>query len=521
MFREVSVVESREVLRLWLRGQGVRETARLAGVDRKTVRRYVAAGEAAGLVANGSEAQLTEAAVGAVLLALRSGRPPGRGRGWEQLERERSFLRESLEQNLTLTKIHILLRRRGLTVPYRTLHRFCVAELGFGRDRTTVRVADCEPGQEVQVDYGRMGLVFDLLRQRRRVAWCLIFTSVFSRHMFCWLSFQQTVAAVIEGFEHAWAYFDGIFRVVIPDNLTPVVIKADPLTPRFNPTFLDYAQARGFAIDPARVRRPTDKPRVENAVRYVRCAGFKGENFVSLEQAREWMISWARDEAGNRIHGTTRRRPKEHFELEERHLLLPAPESGYDVPMYADAKVGRDHHISVAKALYSVPGEHIGKTVQVRADRSLVKIFWRGQLIKTHPRKQPGGRSTDPADYPQHKRVYAMRDVDYLRRVALSHGVGVGSYAARLLESPLPWTRMRHVYKLLGLVHRYGPERVNDACGRALDLDVVDVYRISRMLERALESAADHGGVGVEERVVQLRFARAESEFGLTSGGQP
>src|SRR5262249_37639090 len=86
-------------------------------------------------------------------------------------------------------------------------------------------------------------------------------------------------------------YFGGVFRVVIPDNLTPVVIKPDPLAPRFNLAFLDYAQARGFAIDPARVRRPTDKPRVENAVRYVRGAGFKGENFVSLEQAREWMIT--------------------------------------------------------------------------------------------------------------------------------------------------------------------------------------------------------------------------------------
>ena len=52
-----------------------------------------------------------------------------------------------------------------------------------------------------------MGLMFDLLRQRRRLAWCLIFTRVFSLHMFCWLSFQQTVAAVIECFEHAWAYF--------------------------------------------------------------------------------------------------------------------------------------------------------------------------------------------------------------------------------------------------------------------------------------------------------------------------
>ena len=88
-----------------------------------------------------------------MLLALRSGRPLGRDRGGEQLEGERSFFGENLGQNLTLTKIHVLLRRRGLTVPYRTLHRFCVAELGLGRDRTTVRVADCEPGQEVQVDY--------------------------------------------------------------------------------------------------------------------------------------------------------------------------------------------------------------------------------------------------------------------------------------------------------------------------------------------------------------------------------
>jgi hypothetical protein len=256
------------------------------------------------------------------------------------------------------------------------------------------------------------------------------------------------------------------------------------------------------------------KPRVESAVKYVRGAGFKGEGWVGLEQGREGLIRWARDDAGNRIHGTTRRRPKEHFELEERAHLLPAPESPYDLPIYAEAKVGRDHHLSVAMALYSVPGDHIGRTLQVRADRLLVKIFSRGELIKVHPRRPPGGRSTDPNDYPAEKRAYAMRDVDYLRSVALSHGAAVGGYAARLLDGPLPWTRMRQVYKLLGLVRRYGPERVNDACGRALALDVVDVFRIGRMLERALETAG--GQVVVRtERLIQLRFARSDSEFQL------
>lgn len=512
MFREVSVVEVREVLRLWVRGHGLRETAHLAGVDRKTVRRYIAAAVGTGLAPGGGEAQLTDAAVGAVLVTMRSGRP--RGGGWEELAAERQFIKKRLDEELTLTKVHVLLRRRGCTVPYRTLHRYCVAELGFGRDRSTVRVADCEPGQEVQVDYGRMGLLFDLFRQRRRVAWCLIFTSVFSRHMFCWLTFEQTTAAVIEGFEAAWIYFGGVFRVVIPDNLKPVVNKADATAPTFNVAFREYAQSRGFVIDPARVGRPTDKPRVESAVKYVRGAGFKGEGWVGLEEGREGLIRWARDDAGSRIHGTTRRRPKEHFELEERQYLLPAPESRYDLPIYADAKVGRDHHLSVALALYSVPGDHIGRTLQVRADRLLVKIFNRGELIKVHPRQPAGGRSTDPNDYPAEKRVYAMRDVDYLRRVALGHGAAVGSYAARLLDGPLPWTRMRQVYKLLGLVRRYGPERVNDACGRALDLDVVDVFRIARMLERALETVGGNAVVRTE-RLSQLRFARSDSEFRL------
>jgi hypothetical protein len=170
VFREVSVVEVREVLRLWVRGHGLREIARLAGVDRKTVRRHLTAAVATGLDPGGGEALLTDAAVGAVLVTMRGGRPPGRGGGWEELAAERQFIEERLKEELTLTKVHVLLRRRGCTVPYRTLHRFCVAEFGFGRDRSTVRVADCEPGTELQVDYGRMGLLFDPFRQRRRGA---------------------------------------------------------------------------------------------------------------------------------------------------------------------------------------------------------------------------------------------------------------------------------------------------------------------------------------------------------------
>lgn len=521
MFREVSVVEAREVLRLWLRRYGVRAIARMLALDRKTVRRYVQAALDAGLVHSDDERQLTDELLGVVIGETRTGRPSGHGESWQQLERERAFLEARLKEELRLTKIHELLGRRGVVVPYPTLHRFAVAELGFGQpQRPTVRLADGEPGSELQVDFGRMGLVPDPAGERRRVAQGLVFTPVVSRYRFCWLTLEQTTAAVIDGFEAAWTFYGGIFRVAVPDNLKPVVIKADPIAPRFNEAFLEYAQARGFVIDVARVRRATDKGRVENAVPYCREAGFAGEDFTSFEAAREHMISWSREVAGMKIHRTTARRPREHFEAVERSRLLPAPTSGYDLPTYARPIVGRDRHIQVAKALYSVPGEHIGEAVDVRADRELVRISLRGALLKVHPRQPAGGRSTDPADLPEGVRTYATRDTASLRSAALSHGPAIGTYAEQLLEGPLPWTKMRQVYRLLGLVRRYGAARVNAACERALALEVVDVTKISRMLERALEGVTDaeraprpHG------RVVQLRFARSLIEFSLAKDG--
>ena len=304
-------------------------------------------------------------------------------------------------------------------VPSRTVQRYVAEVLGRTRGRgPTVRVADGEPGDELQVDFGRMGLIFDPATGRDRVVQALIFTACFSRHCFVWLTHRQTTEAVIAGCEAAWVFFGGVFATLIPDNLSAVVDGADPLEPRFNQAFVEYAQARGFKIDPARVRSPQDKPRVERQVQFVRGSFFAGETFIDLADAQRRAETWCRERAGLRIHGTTQQRPAEVFTAEEQPRLLPAPTALYDVPIYATAKVHRDHHIEVAKALYSVPGALIGARVEVRADRTLVRIFHRGQLVKVHPRQQPGRRSTDPDDLPADKTVYAMRDLDRLRRMA-------------------------------------------------------------------------------------------------------
>jgi hypothetical protein len=160
-FREGPMFEIREVLRLWLGGEGLRAIARLARVDRKTVRRYMAAAEATGLVRDGGEDQLTDAVMGAVCEAVRPARPGGHGAAWDALVPHEELIRGWVDRGLRLTKIAELLARRDVVVPYRTLHRFASDRCGFGLGRVTLPVADGEPGAECQVDFGRMGLLFD------------------------------------------------------------------------------------------------------------------------------------------------------------------------------------------------------------------------------------------------------------------------------------------------------------------------------------------------------------------------
>lgn len=520
-FREVRVFEVREVLRLWLRGGGIRSVERLAGMDRKTVRRYVTAAVDAGVVRDGGEAQLTDTLVGVVVEAVRPHRADGRGEAWRLLVANHDRIVEWLKTDkLTVRKTHELLGRRGIVVPERTMHRYAleVCDVGRGRRGTTVRVDDGEPGDELQIDFGKLGFVVD--DGRRRVCQALIFTPVVSRYTFVWLSFRQTIDDVIAGCEAAWAFYGGVFATVIPDNMKAIVDKADALEPRLNQGFVEYAQSRGFVVDPARVRSPQDKPRVERTVPFVRQSFFAGETFIDLADAQRRADAWCRQRAGMRVHGTIQARPAEVFRIEEQHLLGPAPTSAYDVPIYTTAKVHRDHHIEVAKALYSVPGNLIGTRVEVRADRSLVRVFARGQLVKVHPRQRPGHRVTDADDLPSERTAYAMRDLDHLLRLAAGHGPAIGVFATALVDTPLPWTRMRQIYALLGLVKKWGAERVDAACRSALEHEAINVGLVGRMLERGTESktAAQPTPPGA---VVAGRFARDDDHFALNKTKPP
>lgn len=515
-YREVTMIEVKEILRLWLAGVPTQRIAGTLGVDRKTVRRYITLATEQGLARGQGPDALTETQLEAIVVRLKTGTGRPRGDGWERCEQHRAFIKAKLEHT-KLSKVRRLLGRQGVHIPYATLHRFAVAELGYGRRATTIPVADCEPGQEVQLDTGWVGwLEPDLFGKRRRFrAW--IFTAVRSRHRFVWPVFKETTATAIEACEEAWAFFGGIFHVLIPDNTATIVDHADPLDPRFNATFLEYAQDRGFHVDPARVRRARDKGRVERAVPSVRDDCFGAEALQTLDDARRRGRDWCGHEYGMRRHATTRRLPLEHFEAEEQAYLLPPPTERYDVPLWRDPKVARDQLAQVDRALYSLPRQYVGKVLRARADRAIGRFYHRGVLIKTHPRMPPGHRSIDRHDYPPEKAAYALRDVAFLQQQAARHGPHIGQLAAILLDGPLPWTRMRRVYALLSLVRKYGAPRVDEACATALACAMYDVHRLQRMLQNG--SAPPPAGPP-PSRMPLARYLRPADQYALPLPGR-
>jgi transposase len=500
------------VLRQWLAGGRRKAIARRLGLDPKTVRRYLRAAERCGLAPGMEATALSEERLAAVLTAVRAPAERSYGETWQRCVAHRDVIAAQLRAGVRLSKIRRLLARQGVVLAPATLYRFATGELGWGRAATTMPVADGAPGEELAVDTGWMTLLAPDAQGRRRRFRAWIFTPSVSRYRFVYPCFAETTASAIEACEAAWAFYGGIFTVLIPDNTKALIVTADALQPRLVPAFLEYAQARGFVVDPARVRRPTDKARCERSVPYVRDDCFGGEHLATLEQARVRAVVWCRDEAGLRRHARTQRRPREHFEASEQPHLRPAPTTPYEVPLWSDPKVARDQHAQVAKALYSLPTHLVGKTLRARADRALVRFYDGPVLVKTHPRQPPGGRATDPADFPAAKTAYALRDVAFLEREATRHGAAIGAFAHALLAVPLPWTRMRRVYALLGLVKRYGAPRVEEVCQRALAADLFDVTRLKRMLTLAAPPPAPP----LPARVIPLaRYLRSPSEYTL------
>jgi len=145
-YREVTMIDVKEVLRLWMDGVPRKRIAAQVGLDPKTVRRYVRTATRAGLRPTDGVPTLTDERVAVVMVALKA------VAAWVECIRHEAIIRAHLAQRVRLTKVRKLLRRQGVDLPYATLRRFAIAVLGFGRTAPTVPVADCGPGEELQCE---------------------------------------------------------------------------------------------------------------------------------------------------------------------------------------------------------------------------------------------------------------------------------------------------------------------------------------------------------------------------------
>jgi DNA-binding transcriptional MerR regulator len=510
-FREVAMFEVKEVIRLFGEGVPKKAIARAVGVDPKTVRSYVAAAEALGLAG-----LLDDDGLARLLEELRinvADRP--HGEAWHRCEEHRDTIKKWLDDGVKLTKVRKLLERREVRVPYPTLHRFAVEQLEFGRRRHSVRIADAAAGAELQVDTGFVWRLGGVSKK------AFIFTPTLSRYRFVYVIERETTEAAIEACEAAWAFYGGVFAALVPDNTKAIVDVASPTNPHIVEAFREYAQARDFAVDPARVKRPKDKARVEKTVQFVRNDCFGGETqILTREDAQRRAIVWATTEVGLRVHSTTQKRPREHFEGEEKKALKPLPETPWDTPVWHDVTVDNTQHVVVDRAFYMLPEKLIGRTLRARRDKQTVRFYDRGVVVKVLPTVPRGQRSFDEADIPAHKRAYALRDERFLVEQAKQYSDVVGAFAEALCTGQAAWTRMRRVSALLSLVKRFGVARVDHAARCALDAEMHDVDRLRRMIEAPVVD----GGAPVARVLPFARHLRSPNTWAIkprTPEGEP
>jgi hypothetical protein len=259
VYREVSMIEIKEILLRIVSKSTVRNVSESLGVHRNTINNYLVLAKRYGFDPyKDSKDMITDE----LIQKIKSSASISKNKDLliprdELLLPHKETIEKYLKAGLKGSKIIILLGRAGIVVTKSSFYRFLRNSCeNYSRKNITVRLPEVDPGLYCQADFGRLGKIWDKAANKLRVAWALVITLCYSRHMFVLITFKQDMVTVISGFEAAWAYFGGTTQLVIVDNLKPVVDKSDKYNPRINKTFLEYAQARGFIVDPANAAHP-------------------------------------------------------------------------------------------------------------------------------------------------------------------------------------------------------------------------------------------------------------------------
>jgi transposase len=316
----------------------------------------------------------------------------------------------------------------------------------------------------------------------------------------------------IEAHVHAYSFFGGITRILVPDNLKAGVIKNTRTELVLNRSYHEMAEHYGTAIIPARPVSPKDKPNAEGTVGVIETwilAALRNRRFFSFEELniairqklQEFNEKPFQKKKGSRLSA---------FEEEEKDFLMPLPASSYETAVWSKATIQPDYLITVGDCKYSVPYEFIGKEVEIRATEKSIEVFFQNNRIASHVRKN---YSPDPIYVPEHMPENHRRYLEYNAERFLEWAEDVGTSTILVVKNFLYMHKVEQQgYKscasLMKLADRYSMERLEKACEKALTYTPCpSLKNISTILKN-----------GQDKVTITVPTARIGSSCGITRG---
>jgi transposase len=302
---------------------------------------------------------------------------------------------------------------------------------------------------------------------------------------------SQTLPDWIAGHVHAFEAFGGCPAIIVPDNLKAGVSRAHRYEPEINPTYSEMAAHYGCAVIPARPAKPRDKAKAEQGVllaeRWI-LAALRHRMFFSLAEANAAIaerVAWLNARPFKKLPGSR----QTMFEELDRPALRPLPTRPYEYATWLTAKVNIDYHVEVDRHWYSVPYQLVGQRLDIRAGARVVEVLHRGRRVASHRRSREQGRFTTlPAHMPEAHRRHAEWTPGRIVAWAERTGPATAGLVSEILASrPHPEQGFRSCLGIMRLGRRYGDERLEAACTRALAIRGLSYRSVESILKAGLD----------------------------------
>jgi hypothetical protein len=367
---------------------------------------------------------------------------------------------------------------------YDSVNRF-IRTLGLKTPKATMHL-EFAVGEAAQIDFGSGPELIDTETGEIVKTWFFLMTLCWSRHQYAEIVFDQKVATWLECHRHAFEWFGGVPGKVIIDNAKCAITKACRRDPVVQRAYAECAEGYGFKIDALPPREPQLKGRVESGIKYLKTNFLPLREFRGLADANRQLQAWILQEAGNRIHGSTREQPLVRFAI-EKPLLKPLPAVPPELATWAKVKVHRDSHVQFEKCLYSVPFKLIGQSLWLKATPVTVRIYRDHEMVAVHPRlHRAGARSTQDDHLPPEAIAWKMRDPQWC--LAQSQKVGASCHQLiRALFADRVLDNLRAAQGVIRLKDKYGSTRLEAACKRALSYNNPRYGTVKTILAKGLE----------------------------------